>query len=210
MMAMRLFKSLALKYVAMAILPLGVLLWQPAVNFTVLTLGERVLLRTRPLDPRDFLRGDYVTLDYDISDIPEDLLPKEAMLPDEDEDEDAAVRSGWRRIGGTFYRDIYVTLKPDGEGIGSVSGVSLARPSDGLYLKGSLSWRWGSFNVDYGLGVYYVPEGTGRAIEIAVQMGDVLADVRIFKGHGVLKSLEVPESARQEDEDSILKSRDIL
>ncbi|MDR1048703.1 MAG: GDYXXLXY domain-containing protein [Synergistaceae bacterium] len=196
---MRLFKSLALKYVAMAILPLGVLLWQPAVNFTVLALGERVLLQTRPLDPRDFLRGDYVTLHYDIADIPEDLLPKEAMLPNEDEN--AAVRSGWRRIEGTFYRDIYVTLKPDGEGIGSVSGVSLARPSGGLYLKGSLYWRWGSFNVDYGLGVYYVPEGTGRAIEIAVQTGDVLADVRIFKGRGVLKSLEVPESARQEDED---------
>jgi uncharacterized membrane-anchored protein len=180
MMAMRLLgKSLALKYIAIAVLPLGVLLWQPAVNFTALTLGERVLLRTRPLDPRDFLRGDYVTLDYDISNIPEELMPEE-VLPDEE-------------FEGVFQRDLYVTLKLDEDGIGSVSGVSLARPSGGLYLEGNLYWRWGSYNVRYGLGVYYVPEGTGREIEDAVRKGDVLADVRIFRGRGVLKNLEIPD-----------------
>jgi uncharacterized membrane-anchored protein len=29
---------------------------------------EEVLLQTRPVDPRDIFRGDYVTLSYDISD----------------------------------------------------------------------------------------------------------------------------------------------
>jgi uncharacterized membrane-anchored protein len=29
-----------------------------------------VLLKTAPVDPRDFLRGDYVVLNYDISSVP--------------------------------------------------------------------------------------------------------------------------------------------
>ena len=29
--------------------------------------GERVLLGTEPVDPRDIFRGDYVTLNYEIS-----------------------------------------------------------------------------------------------------------------------------------------------
>jgi uncharacterized membrane-anchored protein len=194
------FKSLAVKYTAIAILPLAVLLWQPAANFTVLTLGERVLLRTRPLDPRDFLRGDYVVLDYDIADIPKDLLPKDS-LPSDDEDERAALlRLGWKQTGqfggygSEYYRDLYVTLELDADGVGSISDTSFTRPLGGLYLKATLVYPfWGSsFTADYGLGVYYVPEGTGREIENAVREGDVLADVRVFKGRAVLKSLEVP------------------
>jgi uncharacterized membrane-anchored protein len=60
-----------------------------------------------------------------------------------------------------------------------------------LYLKGTITWRWSTYDVTYGLGVYYVPEGTGRALEDAVREGGVLADVRVFKGHGVLKNLEI-------------------
>ncbi|MDR2174772.1 MAG: GDYXXLXY domain-containing protein [Synergistaceae bacterium] len=198
------FKSLALKYAAIAILPLSVLLYQPAVNFTALAWGERVLLRTRPVDPRDFLRGDYVTLDYDISDVPEDLLP-EGSLPDIADDteadsadraEEAVLRSGWKRYRTdrdyyrSYYRDLYVTLKLDGNGVGSIAGVSFTRPSGRLYLKGTIVWQWQSYSVDYGLGVYYVPEGTGRELEEAVRKGSVLADVRVLRGYGVLKNLE--------------------
>ena len=36
----------------------------------ILRAGRDVTLLTRPLDPRDFLRGDYVVLGYDISSVP--------------------------------------------------------------------------------------------------------------------------------------------
>ena len=36
----------------------------------VLREGSEVTLQTRPVDPRDFLRGDYVVLDYEISNLP--------------------------------------------------------------------------------------------------------------------------------------------
>ena len=35
-----------------------------------LVSGRLVLLETRPVDPRDLLRGDYVILNYKISDVP--------------------------------------------------------------------------------------------------------------------------------------------
>jgi len=46
--------------------------------------GEKVLLRTAPVDPRDIFRGDYVSLRYDISTLDLDGLGvKESFKPNE-------------------------------------------------------------------------------------------------------------------------------
>jgi uncharacterized membrane-anchored protein len=178
-----LFKSTLLKYAAIAVLPLAVLLSQPAINFAVLTLGTRVLLETRPIDPRDFLRGDYVTLDYAIADIPDELFPQEGVYEERE-------FYGGRARGKT----IYATLALDDAGVASVSGASFSRPQSGLYIEGRYDlWSWQRGRVDYGLGVYYVPEETGLEIENALRDSEVkvLADVRILRGRGVIKKLEI-------------------
>ncbi|MDR3255897.1 MAG: GDYXXLXY domain-containing protein [Synergistaceae bacterium] len=177
----KLLKSTALKYAAIVALPLLALFYSPLQNFTILALGERVLLETEPVDPRDFLRGDYVMLDYKISDVDKNI-PLKSLKSLE----------GYE---GTI--EVCVSLARDADGIGTVSAISVSRPSDGLYLKGFLdysdySWR-SSYSIEYGLGVYYVPEGTGRDLELAVREGKVLADVRVLNGHGVLKGLEIVE-----------------
>ena len=178
MREIRFFKSILFKYLAVAVLPLAALLFQPTVNFAVLTLGARALLEARPVDPRDFLRGDYVTLDYAISDIPDALFPD---LREQDKQKNR--------------RTVYVTLALNGAGIASVSGVSLSRPKEGLYIRGSEAWH----KVDYGLGIYYVPEGTGRAIENALRDPNVkvLADTRLLWGRGVIKKLEIVNFIQQ-------------
>ncbi|MDR1621331.1 MAG: GDYXXLXY domain-containing protein [Synergistaceae bacterium] len=174
MTEIRFFRSTLFKYIAIAVLPLAVLLFQPAASFTVLTFGVRALLETRPVDPRDFLRGDYVTLDYVIADVPDELFSQE----------DAG------EIWGDDRRSpVYVTLALDDKGIASVSGASFSRPAAGLYIQGRRNWR----GMDYGLGVYYVPEGTGLELENALREPNVkvLADVRILRGRGVIKKLEI-------------------
>ncbi len=40
----------------------------------VLREGSEVTLQTRPVDPRDFLRGDYVVLNYEITNLPAGAL----------------------------------------------------------------------------------------------------------------------------------------
>ncbi|MDR3353565.1 MAG: GDYXXLXY domain-containing protein [Synergistaceae bacterium] len=169
-------RSQVLKYAAMAILPLAALMFQPALYFAVLSLGDRVLLETIPVDPRDFLRGDYVILNYKISSLPDEL-----HLGDEFDE--------------AYNADdpVFVTLSLDPDGVASVSGISTKRPLSGIYLEGNLSRSWlgDDYSVDYGLRAYYVPEGTGRDLEEAIRSEEevVLADVRVLMGRGIIKEL---------------------
>jgi hypothetical protein len=77
---------------------------------------------------------------------------------------------------------VYVSFAVDETGIASVSGVSAERPSGNLYLKG----KWWYDELD----VFYVPEKKGGEIADAINKGRILADIRVFKGRGVIKGLE--------------------
>ncbi len=46
------------------------LLGTAAMQERVLRVGQVILLETQPVDPRDLLRGDFVRLNYKISDVP--------------------------------------------------------------------------------------------------------------------------------------------
>ena len=154
--------STLLKFVVIALLPVIAMRGPVAGNSFVLTFGERALLRTRPVDPRDFLSGDYVRLNYDISNI--------AGISDIDGNGDI----------------VYVTLARDGDGVAEASGASFTPPSGGLWIEGVLGYHGA---VDYGIGVYYVPEGTGLELEEAIKDSEVLAEVRIWRGKAVISGL---------------------
>ncbi|MDR1516139.1 MAG: GDYXXLXY domain-containing protein [Synergistaceae bacterium] len=174
LLALTFLRNTRAKYAAVALLPLLALLYTPIANYSILFFGQRVLLETLPVDPTDFLRGDYVLLDYKIEDV-DDFVNQDEWDADYD-------RQG---------RESYVSLALDAGGVASVTAVSDERPS-GLYIKGRVKERWSdSFICDYGLGVYYIPEGTGRELEEAIGDKRVLADVRILRGRGVIKNLEV-------------------
>ena len=114
-------------------------------EFTLQT-GEEVLLKTRPIDPRDLFRGDYVILSYEISNLDANSLQKDVT---EFKQEDK----------------VYVSLnKVDNYGI--ASGVYINNPKEGLILKGTIKNVQGSrLNIEYGIESYFVPEGKGREIE---------------------------------------------
>ena len=130
-----------------------------------LATGEEVVLKTRPVDPRDLFRGDYVILSYDIS-----MFDPEAF--------------GKFTSGQT----VYVGLKR-ADVIDTISSVSLDKPDD-LFLKGKVVHTRGSqMTVEYGIESYFVPEGTGW--DIQGQMGRGLtAKVVIDKsGNAVIREL---------------------
>src|SRR5262245_44728057 len=54
-------------FAAAGLIQAGLIGLMVADRIMVLRTGTDVKLETRPLDPRDLLRGDYVTLGYDIS-----------------------------------------------------------------------------------------------------------------------------------------------
>jgi len=126
----------------------------------ILRTGRDVTLRTRPLDPRDFLRGDYVTLGYDISSVPAGALKGERS-------------AGW----GT---PVFVKIAPDREGFYgaiSVHAVPIDVTSPEVLIRGRVGFGANcgeqhrafceKLDVRYGIESYFVPEGEGRKLENA-------------------------------------------
>lgn len=114
-----------------------------------LARGTVILLETRPVDPRDLLRGDYVILSYPISDVP---LAKFADAPKE-------VPPG---------TTVFVVLEPKGQ-FHEIVRASLTPPEltgKEVLLRGKAEHRWNtatnSVRVEYNLERYYVREGTGN------------------------------------------------
>ncbi|MEO0454815.1 MAG: GDYXXLXY domain-containing protein [Verrucomicrobiota bacterium] len=108
-----------------------------------------VLLETQPVDPRDFLRGDYIILNYSITQVPENLKKQ-------------------IRKSGT----VYVTLKPEEDGpFHVIESIYSYHPRDGVYpvLKG----RMKNGRIQYDLEKFFVPEGDGNpplpiTVEVAI------------------------------------------
>ena len=148
-----------------------------------LASGTVVLLETRPVDPRDLLRGDYIILNYKISDIPLSLFsPAQTnALP-----AGTPVYVGLEKQGD-FYEAAKASTKP----IASAAGQ--------VVLRGRTQAWWSETNVhlEYGLERYYVSEGHGNpqgkiTVQAAVpssgraQIKAVLVDGKPF-GNGVVE-----------------------
>jgi uncharacterized membrane-anchored protein len=130
----------------------------------ILREGTEVTLQTRPVDPRDFLRGDYVQLRYDISSV---RLDASAGTP-------VPARN----------TPVFVKLAPNPEGYyAAVSAHLEAVPlaAGEVLIKGQVAYgvRCGTdtycqtVQVTYGLERYFVPQGEGHLIESARNQGKV-------------------------------------
>ncbi|WP_439496894.1 GDYXXLXY domain-containing protein [Bosea sp. (in: a-proteobacteria)] len=129
----------------------------------ILRSGSEVRLRTAPVDPRDLFRGDYVILSYDIS-----TLDLNGLQGDRE-----------------FSRgeQVQVQLAPDPEGFARPVGIYRTRPTgsgdvfiDGRIISTGACPRAEDGRIDcsrdrngvriaYGLESYFVPQGSGLAIE---------------------------------------------
>ncbi|RUV26721.1 MAG: hypothetical protein EOQ60_03660 [Mesorhizobium sp.] len=67
-------KRLIIAALVTALVQIGLLGWIIAGRAAILRNGKEVLLKVEPVDPRDLLRGDYISLGYDISRIPVKLI----------------------------------------------------------------------------------------------------------------------------------------
>ncbi len=139
----------------------------------ILRSGAEVVLKVVPVDPRDLMRGDYVVLLYDISQIPAEQL-------------DRGSEPGGRML------PVWVRLKPGPEGIHVFSGASLEKPvslADGevaiLSKPGFIGLSTDPLGapppiyLTYGIERYYVPEGEGLVIEEARNAERTTVAVRV-------------------------------
>ncbi|MBZ5758317.1 MULTISPECIES: GDYXXLXY domain-containing protein [unclassified Rhizobium] len=135
---------------------------------TILRNGSEVLLKASPVDPRDLLRGDYVILNYDISNVPVSTLVGERPP-----------------VAGEQTLSVRLTKQADGYwGIAESSFVPLA-PKDGTVVLASKPFDYrptadtATIRVDYGIESYYVPEGEGHRLEQAPLGGRMAISARV-------------------------------
>lgn len=161
-------------------IPLTILISMIIIPLYTLYFGEEVLLETIPYDPRDLLRGDYVTLNYKINQVP---LEK---FPDELKDRDSYDKYKNKKI--------YAVLKKEGE-MYTVDYMTFVKPKDRIFLTAKLRYFY-SFNevskvkqivhVSYNLDKYFVPENTGKELEEMSRKGELVARVKIYNGQAIL------------------------
>jgi len=83
--------------------------------------GEKILLRTAPVDPRDIFRGDYVSLRYHISTLDLDGLG----------------------VKGSFKSNetVYVILEKNQEGVFNAESVSRGLPTGKRFIQGRVQYE---------------------------------------------------------------------
>jgi uncharacterized membrane-anchored protein len=148
-----------------------------AAGYATTAWGRTIMLRTTPVDPRDLLYGDYIRLNYTISQLPLSL---------------------WRETGraARVNEPVYVVLQP-AKGAYEAVAVSAAEPTvaaQQVVLRGWVanSWRHG-LRLRYGLERYYVPEDLERKLQKRPQL---LVRVSIAPW-GQARITEVDSEARQ-------------
>ena len=97
-----------------------------------LLTGKRIVLSTMPVDPFDILRGQYLTIGYQISTIP--------------------------AIDGAQIGDkVYVTLEENSTHLWVYKSASLSKPSDdSVFIRGEITNTWGNqTRLQYGIEQYF-------------------------------------------------------
>jgi len=115
----------------------------------ILKEGQTTILATRPVDPRDLFRGEYVILRYSIEN-------DEKVLAEIDGVEDGSA--------------LFIKLSEDEDGIAYVNEAHRTAPKvfEGLWIEGEVDGRRVRFP---SLEQFYLPEGTGKQVE---RLGDNL------------------------------------
>lgn len=158
----------------------GVLAYMVADRESLLASGREITLDVRPVDPRSLFRGDYVILGYDISRLSRSLFEAEP------------------RVG----ESVYVRLVRDGTGwkAAGVNRKLTAAKGDGevvlaghvRHVPGTAPIPEAQVSITYGIESFFVPEGTGKAIEQEIRPGKVLAHLSVAKdGRVAIKALTV-------------------
>ncbi|SHG07198.1 Uncharacterized membrane-anchored protein [Microbulbifer donghaiensis] len=128
--------------------------------------GEQVRVKTIPVDPRSLFRGNYARLEYDFSQLNASLFAGDKKL-----------REG---------EVVYVSLQPNKSGLYELSGVSLKKPSEGIFLRGRVTGSWWrdsgeSYRIKYGIEAFFAPKEKALGLESDLRNGGV-AEVMVSGG----------------------------
>lgn len=165
-------------------IPIIVLILMIILPLMTYLMGETIILKTRPYDPRDLFRGDYVSLDYEIEEIDINKFEDGIIINDD----------------GIYKNEIdkvYIVLK-DLNGIHTVDYVAKDKPQNKPYLFAKIQGIRNAYKdsnepaivvLDCGLDNYFVPENTGIELEEMSREGELFVEVKTLGDYAILKSI---------------------
>ncbi len=127
-------------------------------NIFPLLIGKEVMLEIRPVDPRDLLRGDYVTLDFNISHFDYGKYVQTQIK--QIIDNKSYSKEEFNKV---IRGKVFVVLKTNENNIAEIDYVQ----NNSTDIKGKL-YITGEIKrgvIKYGIESYFVKEKTGREIE---------------------------------------------
>ena len=142
---------------------IGVIVYDRA---QVLREGSEVALQTRPVDPRDFLRGDYVVLNYEITNLPAGALKD---MPSQGRGTPVFVKLTRKPDG--FHEAVSVHAEPMPVADGEV--VIRGRTVRGATCGSNNRLFCERLQITYGIERFFVPQDEGREIERSRNQGKV-------------------------------------
>ncbi|OGY45718.1 MAG: hypothetical protein A3J65_02180 [Candidatus Buchananbacteria bacterium RIFCSPHIGHO2_02_FULL_45_11b] len=173
-----------IKFISVIVLQVAIIFAIIIFKLSILTGGTEILLKIQPLDPRDLLRGDYATFQYEISNL------------------DSYYAQGQPIKNGDT---VYVTLKQAGKNW-AVKNIKTSKPAGGeLFIAGKVEsggfenqadqlalqqLNNSRFHIIYGIEQYFIPEGEGRNFSFSNK--EAVAQVAIDdNGSAVIKRIYV-------------------
>ncbi len=130
-----------------------------------LLTGETIVLDTRPVDPFDIFRGQYLTIGYEIASVPAIEGAKEGET-------------------------VYVALREDEEEIWRYKDASLVRPK-GMFIKGEITSISGeNMRIEYGIEQYFFERNAKVAtrnmtVEVRVSNGKARISQLLIDGEPI-------------------------
>ena len=149
----------------------------------ILRSDTEVILKTRAVDPRDFLRGDYVVLNYDISSAPTGELKDTPVSGP-----GMLVYVKLARGADGFHQAVSLHREPVAVGPGEA--LIRGRVDNRSFCGDNRRMFCSSVQLSYGLEKFFVPQGEGREIEKARNDGKVAVVAAVASsGRAAIKRL---------------------
>lgn len=175
------------KFILVILFQLSLILGMIGFKELILIKGREVLLKIQPVDPRDPLRGDYLTFEYEISTLPKHFFRYSPI-----------------RNGDT----VYVPLRKVEKYWKPVPGIQKTKPVDAeIFIKGKVASggvgeeiiffgisryvRPHYVYIVYGIEEYFIPEGVGREFNWRKETAALVSIDE--NGNAVLKQLFVED-----------------
>ncbi len=159
---------------ATMLLQIGVLAVEYLNSVYPLWTGQEIRLETVPVDPRSLFRGNYVRLNYEISEInmPE-TIKAEGLR--------------WNEV-------VYVKLRPGKNNVHVFDGASLTKPETGTYIRGRLQSSFLNqfsqpYQMRYGIEALFAPKEKALALEDHLRDGGIAVVMLADNGKAALKGV---------------------